>query len=351
MNVPIKSVLYIEREHFQLSIETRADVVQYVYPPEFISNLDIIHPEHFKQNLTEFIKKNNLIFTNVLIVLSNTVVFEKDFKPEEQNKIQEYLDNVPFETIGLLKIPAPTGIKVIVANATFYTLLAEVFSQFGINIDYVIPESALGAPVGAFSAATARFILTRYAELVQYRFIIDTTTVNTIQPTLVTKEEPKKKDASLKLLLPVMGVILLILIFVIIQQFTGGSSGNKTAPTVLPTFTPVPVSPTTTSDNTNSTPAATAALKRISSVQILYDPSSEAKVNQLKQNFEPIGILNVQASSSSATVAVPVVVFAANIDQTDKQKVVEEVKKIFPDITVQDNPALTSDVSITIGKS
>ena len=193
MNNPIKGVLYLEREHFELSLETRADMLQYIYPPEFVSNLDIINADGLKLNLSEFIKKNNVIFTDLIIVLSSSIIFEREFKTGQESATQEYMDNVPFETISIIRIPTQLGTKVLVANATFYTLLADVFLQFGVKVDFVVPELALGGPVGTFSVSTARYILTRNEALAPYKFVIDSSTVTTLQPTETKQEKVAKK--------------------------------------------------------------------------------------------------------------------------------------------------------------
>ncbi len=359
----IKGVLYLQRDRFQLSIENRADIITYTFPTNFVNNLDILDADGLKQNLSEFIKQSKVILTHIIIVLSTGVIFEKDFKTEEESKVQEFLDNVPYETISIKKVPITGGTKILVGNATFYNLLADVFLTNGVFLDFVIPEIALGAPIDAFSASTARYILTQSEALSQYKFIVDASTDNIYEAAPHREQkQTNKKNSSLIYLLPVMGVLLIILLFIILKPFF---IKDKPKTDVLPPLPIVSRTPTAIPSQTANSTVPTnipltpsidqsspeAGLKKPSSAQIIYDPTSAAKAEGVRKGLSSLGITNIQAVASPSDISVPIVVVAGGIDPSEKQKVLNEIRKVLPSLTQQDTASQPVDISVTIGKS
>jgi hypothetical protein len=349
----IRGVLYLQRDKFLLSIDTRVDVITYVFPASLVSNLDILDSDGLKQNLSEFIKQNKVAMTNLVIVLSNAVIFEQDFKTTDEPKIQEFLDNVPYETISIKKVPIAGGTKILIGNATFYTLIADVFKQNGTALDYVIPEKALGSPIVSFNASTARLILTQFEALSQYKFVVDesTETQADFKPPEKKKIVVHKKNYTLLYTLPVFGLLLLILAFMILQPiiFKQKTTTNTTS-TVLPTFTPVPGQPTV-APSLQTAISAPTQLKRPTTAQIIYDPSSAAKVDQLRAALTALGISSIQISSVPTNISVPIVTTSANIDPAESAKVKDAVNKLFPTISEQTSSSQQVDETITIGKT
>lgn len=343
-----KGVLYLEGDKFQLSLDTRADVVVFPFPPNLVSHLDIIDSDALKLNLTEFIKKNALVFTNLIIVLSSTIIFDKDFKTEEEEKIQEYLDNVPYETISIKKIPIQGGTKVLVGNATIYNLLTEVFTKNGAKLDFVIPEIALGAPIGAFNASTARLIMSKTDSLSQYKFEVDATTEDKseIKPP-PPPPVPENHDRTLIFLLPVIFLIFAVLMFFVIKPFIFKPKPKprirKTAIKVLPTVVPQPsaVNPVE-NQNTQS------KVRQPTSGVINYLQASSAKNDQLKAVLPQLGITNIKSNIISTSTATPTVIFANDLDQIVKERIKTEVLKVLPNAVFQDTETFTADITINI---
>lgn len=347
----VHGVLYLERDKFLLSLDSRADVLSYVFPPKAVSNLDILDSDGLKQSLADFIKQNKIVVNNLIIVLSNAVIFEQDFKTEQEGLVQEFLDNVPYETISIKKIPITGGTKVLIGNATFYTLVADVFKQNGCHLDFVIPEKALGGPIGAFNASTARLILTQQEALSKFQFVVDATTENTtdFKPPERKKVVVHKKNYTLLYTLPVFVLLIIVLAVMMIQQMTPQKKATTSAlASTIPTVRPL--APTTQSTTQEVVPTA-AVLKKISSVQIVYDPSSSAKADEVRAALTNLGIANIQTSTAVSDLAAPIVAVSTAIDPIEKQKVADALKKIYPTTSIQDSSAQQSDVIITIGKT
>ncbi len=345
----IRGVLYLERDKFQLSIDTREDIITYPFTPNYVSNLDIIDPDGLKQNLTDFLKQNNIVVSDIIIVVSSQCLFEKDFKKEEEPQIAEYIDNIPYETVSVKKIPIERGTKIIVGNATFFSLLADIFYQSGIKLSFVVPEIALGAPIGAFSASTARLISSRIETLSQLKFeISDMAEMKVIEEKVHVIKEKKKKSVMI-ILLPVIGIILIILIFIIVQPFIFKKQRVK-----KPRATPVNTSSPTLvpSPLLNNVATSSAKIRQPVSAQIVFDQSVATSAGQIRIALAQLGIANIQSVTSSTTLTDPILIFAQDIDPISKQKVLDEVKKLYSNVVTQEtNVGSDVDISLTLGKA
>ncbi|MEO6508635.1 MAG: hypothetical protein ABIO02_01660 [Patescibacteria group bacterium] len=354
----IRGVIYLEKDKFQLSIDNRADIISYVFPPNLVSNMDIIDADQFKQNLLDFIKQSKMLVTNIVIVISSSTIFEQDFKSGTEMGIQGFLDNVPYETISIKKIPYAGGVKVLVGNATFYTLIADVFKQNNIHLDYVIPEQALGSKIASFNSSTARFILSQFESLAQNKFIIDASTEDKIEYKPPEKKVViHKKNYTLLYTLPVFALLILVLVFMVLQPVIFKEKTNskllaKTVPTVAPAYIPV-ASPQVSEIPSIpvGSPSAVIQIRKIMTAQIIADPSSAAKAEQLKIYLQNIGIERVDVTNAASDIPNPVVLISNLIDQSETDKVVVEIKKLYPSIDLQSSSNQLVDLLITIGKT
>jgi hypothetical protein len=352
----IRGVLYLQRDKFLLSIDSRVDILTYVFPPNMVSNLDILDTDGLKLNLNEFIRQNKIAMTSLVIVLSNAVIFEQDFKTEDEPKIPDFLDNVPYETISIKKIPIQGGTKVLIGNATFYTLLADVFKQNGTVLDYVIPEKALGASIGSFNASTARLILTQFETLSQYKFVVDESTETQAEFKLPEKKKivVHKKNYTLLYTIPVFALLLLILLFMILQPIIFKQKTNTVSlASTIPTIIPATVAPTLlpTAPLPSSSTSSAIVQPKLSSAHIIYDPSSAQKAEQLRTILTTLGVTNVQVTSSPSDITAPILLISAVLDPTEKKKVVDAVKSIIPTVVAEDSSSQPVDVTITLGKT
>jgi hypothetical protein len=358
MAVVVRGVIYIERDKLQLSVETRADVLVFQYPPDKVLDLEVLDADAFTEALSTFLKQNNVIVNNVICIVSNAIIFERDFKNGEEAKIQEFLDNVPYDSITTKRLPIADGVKVLAANATFYSELSDALSKNNITSEFSIPESILGGPIGTFTASTARLVLTQSETLAKNKFFIDAPT-DIFIPKTEEKKEEKKKNASLLYLIPVFGILLLVLVFMIVQPMLFKNNVKADAvPTVMPlpksqklTLSSTPAISPSITVTTPPSASPSAEVKKSVSVQILFDQSQTTNAEALKGLLATIGVTNVENQSSSVNAPKPLIIFSQTVDPVVQQQVLEQVKKIAPDVTVQISAPSQVDIAITLGKS
>jgi hypothetical protein len=57
---------------------------------------------------------------------------------------QDFIDNVPFESVGSKIVPLEKGIRVITANADLYESVMSTFQQVGFSIQSLLPVTLYG---------------------------------------------------------------------------------------------------------------------------------------------------------------------------------------------------------------
>src|SRR5205085_12307500 len=106
---------------------------------------------------TSFINGNNLPSANIVILLSETVLFEKDILDPEnkdgtstqlqefrEKGIKDFIDTVPFENVITHTYVLENGIKIVATNNDLQTSIKYAFEQKGSRIFSVIPAVLLG---------------------------------------------------------------------------------------------------------------------------------------------------------------------------------------------------------------
>jgi hypothetical protein len=161
-------VLFLERNRFQLYIASSETVVTYIFKPEIVNNIEIFKDEELLKELTDFAKQHAIPALELVMILSSTVLFEKDFAVDKIQEVPDFIKNVPFENVSSKTFQIQNGSKVIVANTDFYSSFQLFFEKLGSTIDTIIPEFALGSKIDTFSAATGRLILSRLDTLKQF---------------------------------------------------------------------------------------------------------------------------------------------------------------------------------------
>jgi hypothetical protein len=97
-----------------------------------------------------FIETNKIAPSSLIVVLAKNILFQKDFVKDQETQeqqdlaAQEFIDNVPFESVGSKIVPLEKGIRVITANADLYESVMSTFQQVGFSIQSLLPVTLFG---------------------------------------------------------------------------------------------------------------------------------------------------------------------------------------------------------------
>lgn len=257
--------------------------------------------------------------------------------------------------------PLKAGLRVCAVNQDLYATVQRGFEKMGFTIDTVIPGMVLGAGLSAkpvMDGVLANTALQKAPALRQYDLKAQEAfspvpkneeQVDEVQDALENSKEPPKTDKKrMALMLGVLGVLLIVLVIVTVQSMQPPPRNNQ--------------QPTLANNPTVMPPMATATLVQVTetvqpeqlqsvSVQIVSSSETATAAQSLRTalNIYKFKAVTMQTQNSVAS-ANTVVSFAAATPQSVRNKVLDEVRKIKKDITVQDREQNTNDITIIIGK-
>lgn len=243
---------YIDSNKILFYQGATGSMISLEFPPDVISFLDLVHKEKFEQLIEDFIKQNNIVGGNVILVYSSTAAFEKDFQEDDPTKedteIQKFIDLVPFEDVlsKIYKLNKKT--KVVAINNRVYESIRIVLEKSNFLVYAVVPASVLSETIPELSQTMdLGTILRKIDSLKQYSLITGSEVNN---QALEKKPETKKQNKRLYAFGGVFGILLIVLIAMIANNLLSKppakSSGQIGAP---PPVLPKPTSLETSQQN------------------------------------------------------------------------------------------------------
>jgi len=372
------SVVYLQKDKFQLFSPTIGRVIEFRFPPEIIRDLDVLNTELLENQIKVFVTNSKISPSGLLFVLAENAYFTKDFNQPAQPKgataqpavntdllqkqADEFIEHVPFDNVVSKTIPLKDGMKVIATNKDFYESIAIAFEHLGFTVQSVLPGMVLGNGMGlkpVLDPPLVNLAIQKANTMRQYNLLNqqvyqpmvkqDTEEVDEVE---IERQLPKK--ANKKSIYALIGIVPVILgLFVVLyQQFTAPPPKWKTQasppvrsqvakPVQLATI--VPTSPAASTSSTLQTQDLT--------VQIVNTTDSATIAQTLlgrldTYRFKSVGLQTQSAVSSGSTL----VSFSPTVSQDVRDTVLNEVKKLETNVLVQDKQLGTFDITIVLGQ-
>lgn len=230
-------IFYIDGNRAFYFDQSMGSPVALDFTPDIVSNLEAIDKKKLDLLIHAFIKNYKLQPTNIAIILSTRMTFDKEFPHgsiEIDKNIEEFLELVPFEDILSKKIPFSGKTKVVAANREFCDCLKSSFISGGFVVSGIYPLSlCLGVIPELASNMDLNLIINKLPMLKEYNL----QPIAEVSSRVPEKEKPNK--TRLILLAGVFGFLILVLLFVLYKNVIAPS---PQASNILPTpmITPIP---------------------------------------------------------------------------------------------------------------
>jgi len=143
-------ILFIDNNRIDVYNSSKNAVVSIDFPQEVIKYSEVLDREKLHLQIKSLIETNKITPSSLIVILAKNILFQKDFvkdqETEEQQELQaqEFIDNVPFESVGSKIVPLEKGIRVIAANADLYESVMSTFQQLGFSIQSLLPITLFG---------------------------------------------------------------------------------------------------------------------------------------------------------------------------------------------------------------
>lgn len=384
-------IIYLQKDKFQLFSPFLRQIVEFRFVPEIVRDADIINGDLLENLVKVFVQNTKIPPGNLTIILADNTYFVKDYvlpepppakpgqpaapPPMTMETISvmsmDFVEHVPFENVVSMTFPLKNGLKVCAANKDFYDAIRASFEKLGFTVDAVYPALVLGNNLGTKPVLDAQLVNTVFQKggtIKQY----DLLTQKVFSPEVKKEEgaetveeadvevpqDPKKPDKKrLYLMVGVLAFLLIILIVVYMQSLAPApppktAATTETSAPAAPVATAVPAAAevVTPSESAEVSPAAQLATQNLS-LQITTSSVSDPALQSLRDAFNKYTFKNLTTQTQSTTTSSSTIVaFAPSVTQEVKNAILEDVRKVKTDVTVQEKQGGEFDITILVGK-
>lgn len=255
-------LVFVDRNRLYFYEQTLPNPLTLDIPQDAVSDLEIINKKKFDNSIKALISTNNLVPTSIIILLSTSVTFEKEF-PEgavDVNKgIEDFLELIPFEDYISKKIVTSEKTKIVAANREAYECIRNSFQSMNFKVIEVFPLSFfMDVYPQLASNLDLGLIVEKSPEMKQFNLIPQ---VETSSAPIIPKKETKDKK-QLKILIAIFGLLIPVLLFLVYKNILSAPEAPKTLPSVaapLPTAQPAITTIPTISQTENNVPIVTSS--------------------------------------------------------------------------------------------
>lgn len=226
-----EDVLYLDRDRFDFFDSGSGRILTFPFQPNAISSLDIVNQQELENQIKVFIDQFKISPANLVIILSQNVLFEKDFVKipiEEQTPaIEKFLDVVPFDSLATKLIPIHDGVRISAVNKALCDGISLSLEKVGFTTEGIVPYEELQPEIAqatALDGPTLSVILKKLDSIKSFSFAVSSKIPNKTKTNSPTQPSTKKITTDMPskgriiLLGGVFLVLIIVLVFVIINQ-------------------------------------------------------------------------------------------------------------------------------------
>ena len=125
-------------------------VKEFNFPQSAVSDSDVVNKEEYRSAVYEWVRDSSLKTSEILFVVSEHMVFSKDFrpnsrmKPPSQETLSSFVEVVPFQRVYISKtISKDNSVKMVVTNRDIVSVVMRAFETFNFVSVGVFPEFAI----------------------------------------------------------------------------------------------------------------------------------------------------------------------------------------------------------------
>lgn len=333
-------------------------------PPDLVKHQEVLDAQRFDKFLTSFITRYKLNKQNILILLSDKLVFYKGFSQEELKTDPEvedkFLEKIPFDYRKIVKfnLAVQDRIFIFATNKELFQTIRDTIEKAGGQVEAVIPmipvisshhqplEKEDISKIIASEKTFSNFDFTK-AEAVKEFVVPQSEDLNQ------GSEEVGNKPVSSHTML-IVGIVLIwislgLVVFKAqtLQDFIKSkfspSSVITPTPEVLPQISPtISAEVITSSSSARTSPnsigaSSSASLTPLPSNQLHFEVLNGTGIAKqsakVESQLEPLGFTNFELGNLDRTNKdITLVNFSAKVDSSDQQKIIDSLSQQFVNV-------------------
>jgi len=341
-----KAILYVERAGLQYFAEGGIKTFSMPYHSNIVADLEVLNKDEFIKQIKEFITENKFISADVLIILSESVLFEKKLgivsKEVLDKEKQTFLDNMPFDNVTMRHYVWEKTIRLVGVNKDFYQDIKQSFIEKGFPVRGIIPYLILEpfTKKSEFDLVLAKLILKKFGYLKQLKFLIQQPEANDFKLFIPSSDKPQ--TSYLPILVPFLIILGVLFIFLFMYQ-------ARQKFTFYPQNYNLLINPNRKSQTNILTSTASASFK--ADVVLVKIVGQTSKTPEIKKLLESLGLKNITDETNNKTVPEKTAIsFSSKVPRDVRNKIMEKISTIILNIVETESKDMKEDLVITIGQ-
>lgn len=324
----------------------RVDQDKFIFPPGAVQSSEVIDREKFKIAFEEFLENAALKQDNVIVILSDDLVFTKKEKvaPEMEKEFKDsFLNSVPHpsQNVSFLTLRNGKNLELFAADKTIYGLIVDALLEKGIKVYSVLPVEVLEEISNTKEPEQTEVL----------KALKDTDVVNEYnflekkikEEKSVPVGEVEKKSKKIWFVYLLVGLLL----FGLACLYLLSNFGMLTNPFTKKAIKPVQKQQIAT---TSEIPSASPVLKTDKAtlkIDILNGSGIAGQAGKLSESLKAIGFQNIQIGNTEATSGATQVDFKSDVQKDLINQITAELKKSLTNVATKE-ATLSSDFDVVI---
>lgn len=341
-------LLFLDSTKFDL-YTPNGTVISYNLPPTLVRDLEVLDKDALATQITSFIDANKIAPITLIVVLSERILFSRDFVnvadlQEQVTIVQDFLDSIPFDNLSTKTFKSEKGFKVVAANRDFYDHIKSAFEAKGFLIEAVAPITVIApelATLTVLDRELARKIISKINIIKQNALEIHYEAAYNPR-TLQQDNDKKKYKIRLFAMIGTFGVLLIVMAVLAYQTFK--PEPVKVPPTTQATA-PIPKAVVTITP----TPPSEILLKKTLQISIINPARSSTVSAGLRTNLLASGYDNVKISTQSSSSSTRTrILFKSTVPTILREDIVKITSALFENPVIVEQEDSADDISIYI---
>lgn len=353
-----KAFLYIERGGFIYAQANNPTIARFTFAPTSVRDLEVVNPIELAQQIKLFVAQNKLPAASILVAIGENACFQKEFSVPvalaDVADIQNYMNNVPFESVAYRMYPVDKKTIVVTANVDFYDALEQCFTDLGFQVSATIPFYAIKSAnktITALDNTAIATIFKQFDSLKNAKFLLwgegpmvrESATSTTPAISTGGKTFPR-----IYLLALVFGLLIILLIVVYLKS-------QEPAVPAAPATPPPASAPASATSIPSASPSTVLSASPIPDESLIIQVNNGSSLpNQgelMKAGLASAGFKTITATNSAVIDSSnTLIVFSPLVSAATQEKIINTVKNLAGEVVVRIAANDPFDVVITLSR-
>lgn len=363
-----KTILYLKHKSIDIYYGGGVKVKKILFSPLALLDQEILDRKLFEKEIVNAI--SGIPKQNAVMMLADEILYYARFKKIEPPRIEEFIDQTPFDSDAISRKTLRVGkdFIVVAANKNYYLSVRYILERYGWRINSILPVISTSSPSQTVTYDSLRKIANNPLFVREGNFleegkndhllvVKDTDKQAVVESDSDTDEDDEDKPTSKKQYV-FLALSLLFLTgafafaFYQMQPF-GKDTNSKTSIKISPTISSSPKITGIISSTVQKSTGSAALTRQDIKIEILNGTGVAGQAGVVKSKLDELGYINSVTDNAGGTTSDNTTVnYSVRVSPGFQTEIEDTLKELFLNVIMLTNQnTSTYDAVITTGKT